>query len=90
MEPYIIVSLKMDELQNCPSKNKLVFTTGTPINSRDISVDIALRYGLDDRGFRFDSRWEGWEFFSSSSLPERLWGPPSLLSNGYQGIFPWR
>jgi hypothetical protein len=21
--------------------------------------------------------------------PERLWGPPSLLSNGYQGFFPW-
>jgi hypothetical protein len=20
---------------------------------------------------------------------ERLWGPPSLLSNGYQGFFPW-
>jgi len=21
---------------------------------------------------------------------ERLWGPPSLLSNGYQELFPWR
>jgi hypothetical protein len=21
--------------------------------------------------------------------PERLWGPPSPLSNGYQELFPW-
>jgi hypothetical protein len=26
----------------------------------------------------------GWEFFSSPPFPERLWGPSSLLSNGYQ------
>jgi hypothetical protein len=30
----------------------------------------------------------GWEFFSSPPCPEQLWGPPSLLSNGYQGFFP--
>jgi hypothetical protein len=21
--------------------------------------------------------------------PDRPWGPPNLLSNGYQGLFPW-
>jgi hypothetical protein len=30
-----------------------------------------------------------WEFFSKKPpRPERLWGPPSLLSNGYQRLFP--
>jgi hypothetical protein len=47
--------------------------------SRDSSVGIALGYGLDDRGsgVRLPMR------------PERLRGQPSLLSNGYQGLFPW-
>jgi hypothetical protein len=31
----------------------------------------------------------GWEFFSSPSRPEQLWGPHSLISNGYRGRFPW-
>jgi hypothetical protein len=55
--------------------------------NRDNSVSIALGYGLDDRGF--ESRKVGWEFFSSPPRLDRFWGPPSLLSNGYQGLFPW-
>jgi hypothetical protein len=31
----------------------------------------------------------GWEFFSPPPRPERLWGLPTLVSNGYQGLFPW-
>jgi hypothetical protein len=35
---------------------------------RDGSVGIAVRYGMDSSGTR----------------PDRLWGPPSLLYNGYR------
>jgi hypothetical protein len=27
-------------------------------------------------------------FFCSSQCPDRLWGPPSLLSNGHLGLVP--
>ena len=44
------------------------------------SVDIATGYGLDGPGI--ESRWG--EIFRR---PDRLWGPPSLLYNGYR-VFP--
>jgi hypothetical protein len=47
----------------------------------------ALSYGLDDRGF--ESR-QGLGIFSSPLRQDLLWGPPSLLSNGFQGFFQWR
>jgi hypothetical protein len=47
------------------------------ITSRDGSVGITLRYGLD--GVRFPA---GTEFLSSPPHPDLLWGPSSLLSNG--------
>jgi hypothetical protein len=59
--------------------------------SRDSSVGIGLGYGLDDRGsrVRFPGGGAG-QFFSPAPLyPERLWGPLSLLSNGYLELFPW-
>jgi len=28
----------------------------------------------------------GWEVFSPTPRPDRFWGSPSLLSNGYQGL----
>jgi hypothetical protein len=50
--------------------------------SRDSSVGIATRYGLDGQGI--ESRWAG-EIFRAR--PDRPCGPPSLLYNGYR-VFP--
>ena len=51
---------------------------------RDSSVGIAPRYGLDGPGI--ESRWgRGGEIFRTR--PDRPWGPPSLLYNGYR-VFP--
>jgi len=50
--------------------------------SRDSSVVIATRYGLD--GPVIESQWGG-EILRT--CPDRLWGTPSLLYNAYR-IFP--
>jgi hypothetical protein len=48
------------------------------------SVGIATVYGVDSKGSIPGSA----RFFSSSQRPDRLWGRPSLISDGYRGIFP--
>jgi hypothetical protein len=56
--------------------------------SQNIITVIKSRYRLDDRmiGFRIPT---GAGNFLSTPRPDWLWIPPSLLSNGYQGFFPW-
>jgi hypothetical protein len=50
------------------------------------AVGIATCYGLDDQevGVRVPG---GSRIVFSPRRPERFWGPPSLLSNGYRELF---
>jgi len=53
--------------------------------SRDSSVSIVT--GLRAGRPGFDSRMNR-KYLSSPPRPDRHWGPPSLLSNGYRRFFP--
>jgi hypothetical protein len=48
-------------------------------------VSIVSGYGLDDRAIEVRSP-AGASDFSSNLCPDRLWGPLSLLYNGYRGV----
>jgi hypothetical protein len=67
------------------SYHRDTLTTTTLLRSRSSSVSIVSDYGLYYRGSILD---RGRGFFFWPLRPDRLWGPPSLLSNGYRGPFP--
>jgi hypothetical protein len=57
------------------------------LRSQDSVGCIATGYGLDDRGAGFRVP-VGARIFTSPCRSDRLWGPSSLLSNGYRRLFP--
>jgi hypothetical protein len=66
---------------------KNIYVEYTYIEEPGSSVSIVSDYGLDDRTIGVRSP-AGAKDFSSILCPDRLWGPPSLLYNGYRGSFP--
>jgi len=56
----------------------LILSLSSVLEGPGSSVGIATAYGLDSPGI--ESRWG--EFFRT--CPDRPWGPPSLLYNGYR------
>jgi hypothetical protein len=66
-------------------ENRMCLKLGRLLTLFDVSVPTCSR---TQSGFCGSIAGGSWEFFSSPPLcPERLWGPPNLLSNGYQGLF---
>jgi hypothetical protein len=64
-----------------------IFVDTSISRSRVNVIGITIGYGLDYRGFGVQVP-VGSRIFSSPRLPDRLWDPPSLLSNGYREVFP--
>jgi hypothetical protein len=70
-------------------KNERQFSVGKKREHglmRDSAGRIATSYGLDGRkvGVRVPVEVR---IFISPCRPDRIWGPPSLLPNGYGGLF---
>jgi hypothetical protein len=67
-----------------PSHSTSFIQTSASVQSRDRAVSIATGYGLDDERVGVGIP-KGARIFTSPFRPDRLWGPPRPLPNGYKG-----
>jgi hypothetical protein len=82
-DPWVIKIL----FEEKPPRHDAINLLSKTQKIRDSIVGIATSYGLDDR--RVWVRALIWSrIFSSPRRPERFWGSPSLLANGYRRLFP--
>jgi hypothetical protein len=70
-----------------PEKCSLIILNKPYIESWDNKVGIVTDYRLGDQGVGVRVP-VGARIFTSPCRPDQPWGPPSLLSNGYQQLFP--
>jgi hypothetical protein len=96
MLPDLITLIILDGEYNLRSTSLCVPNSLLPVTSSSFglpqlsllsAVGIATGYGLGDRGVGLRVA-VGSRIVSSPRHPDRLWSPPSLLSNGYWGLFP--
>jgi hypothetical protein len=80
----VLISFLFCDLQWCEDTKKGVRIKINMKWSWDSAAGVAIGYGL---GVLVPI---GASIFSSPLHPDRLWGPPSLLSNGYRRLFPRR
>jgi hypothetical protein len=84
---YVTVSFVIVSINRSHTilKTRLLFLQQVYLyRGRDSSVGIATGYRLDDRGVGVQVPVVS-RIFSCPHRPDRLWGTPGLLSNGYWG-----
>jgi hypothetical protein len=79
-------------IQQCPAKLQIIFSICLRIKNiqyKNFSVVVhlpLLYFILDDQEFRIPVLVRS-RIFCSPLQPDQLWGPPSLISSGYWGLF---